>query len=152
MPSGTTDIVPAIFGGVIDAINDTVDAGQDLFDTITDFVSGNDDNDMASEIEHSIKKNVTLTDDETAQAIAWAKPLTADLGQMTYPRYPKGHAKAGEIMRIEGFKAVIDQSHPLGVRVNGFATEPSPGKQRQVYKKGFADGQKSRTKRKKVWT
>ena len=144
------DLVPVLFDAGLSAINDVVDGGQDLFDTITDFVSGNDDNDMQSELEHVIDRNVTLTDDEKNSAIAWLKPLMADLGHATVPRYPRGHAKAGEIMPIKGVKFVKDQTAPLGVRVNMFSREVTPKSERKSYKKGFQDGVNSRTKRRRV--
>lgn len=144
------DLVPVLFDAALSGINDVVDGGQDLFDTITDFVSGNDDNDLQSELEHVIKRNVTLTDDEIDSAIAWTKPLMADLGHATVPRYPRGHAKAGEIMPIKGVKFVLDQTAPLGVRVNMFSREVTPRTVREAYKKGFEDGVKSRTRRRRV--
>ena len=145
------NLLPAVLGGLIGGIGNIIDAGQDVADTLSHFVAGNDDNDFASEIENGIDKNYTLTDTQKDKLVEWTKPLANDFTHATFPTYNYKHAKAGELMKPIGFKVVLDQNADGGVRVNFFANEPMSGDYARGKRDGIRIGQRSRTKKKKVW-
>ena len=144
------DLLPSLYSGVLDAIGDSIDAGQDVVDTLSHFVAGNDDNDFRSEIENGIEKNYTLTQAQKDDLVEWTKPLANDFTYATFPRYGRKHAKHGEIMKPVGFKVVRDIKADGGVRVNFFANEPFAGDYNRGYKAGFEAGQRSRQRMKKI--
>jgi len=150
MPDNSNDAIDLSLKGMIQGIGDVIDGGQDLFDTITDFVSGNDDDDFRSEIETVVDRGITLTDTEKDTLLDWTKPLMNNFQRATFPRHGRKHAKAGELMRPVGFKCVMDTKKESGIRINFFAQEPFSSDFSNGYKKGFEAGQKSRTSLKKI--
>lgn len=146
------DLLPAVFSGLLDGIGDAIDGGQDVIDTLSHFVAGNDDNDFASEIENGIEKNYTLTDTQKDKLVEWTKPLANDFTHATFPTYHWKHAKAGELIKPVGFKVVRDQDADGGVRVNFFAKEPMSGDYNRGKRDGIRIGESRRTKKRKIWT
>lgn len=144
------DIIPSVFNGIIDGIGSAIDGGQDVVDTLSHFVAGNDDNDFASEIENAIDKNYTLTQAQKDELVVWTKPLANDFTYATFPRYKYNHAKAHEIMKPIGFKVVQDQQADGGVRVNFFSREPKSSDYARGLRDGWRRGRRSRQSTKKV--
>ena len=76
-----------MLGDWFKGIQDLIDDGQDIFDWTTDLISGNDDDDIADELEGWLPK--TLTADEKTSLLNMTKALMADFasGSAIVPRY-----------------------------------------------------------------
>ena len=78
-------------------IQDLVDDGQDIFDWATDLISGNDDDDIADELEGWLPE--TLTADEKTSLLNFSKAMMSDFasGSAIIPRY-QGGVNKGKII------------------------------------------------------
>ena len=86
-----------MLGDWFKGIQDLIDDGQDIFDWTTDLISGNDDDDIADELEGWLPK--TLTADEKTSLLNMTKALMADFasGSAIVPRY-QGGVNKGKII------------------------------------------------------
>lgn len=86
-----------MLGDWFKGIQELIDEGQDIFDWVTDLISGNDDDDIKSELAGWLPK--TLTADEETSLLNMTKVLTADFasGSAIVPRY-QGGVNKGKII------------------------------------------------------